>query len=325
VCYIPEAKTRNGKDHDIIKNNEQIFDFTPAAGRNLQAVFDEPAMTSDGGALLVRELLEQSALVKAVARIVASGHRTRSCKHPTEKILRQRIALICAGWFAADHSDALRHDPAMVLAAGGVPGDDTLASQPTVSRLENAVDTRMLLQIGYALVDDFVASRKKPPKAVVLDMDPAAIEVYGQQQLALFNAKEDGYCLMPFHVYDGLTGDLITTVIRPGKSPNAKEILAVVKRLVKRLKAAWPRTKLIFRADSTTPSMRSWTTYRRRAWTSSPHWRRTPRWRACSPMTSRQRSWPGTAHSALCAAMPAPTMPRAAGAAGSGGWSAGSS
>ncbi len=119
-----------------------------------------------------------------------------------------------------------------------------------MSRLENAVDVRALIRMGYAFIDQFMDSFEKVPKAVVLAMDPTAVHTYGDQQLTFFNAYEDEYCLMPFHVYDGITGKFITAVIRPGKTPSGKEILSLLKRIVKRLRSRWKNTHIIFRADS---------------------------------------------------------------------------
>lgn len=243
------------------KYSEQIFDFTPVNGRKVEAEFDEPAMTSDAGTLLLRELIASSPLVSDIAEILGDQRCQGRVTHSVEKILSQRIGQICSGYFHADDSDKLRDDPAMVLMSGGVPGEDALASQPTVSRLENRVDVRALLRIGYAFVDDYVRSfQGRRPKMVMLDMDPTAITVYGGQQLALFNGYEDEYCLMPFHVYDGLTGRLITTVVRPGKTPTAGEVLAVLKRIVKRLRRAWPKVQIALRADShhTKPEVMDW-------------------------------------------------------------------
>lgn len=243
------------------QNSEQIFKFTSAGRCEVEAVFDEPQVTSDAGVVLVRELLERSELLREMAAALADDRRAGSIRHPVLNILKQRVAQICCGYFKADDSDHLRHDPAMVLAAGGIPGQDALASQPTVSRLENRATARALLRIGYAFVDDYVRSfGGKQPTMVMLDMDPTAITVYGQQQLALFNGFEDEYCLMPFHVYDGVTGRLIATTIRPGKTPTDREILAILKRIVRRLRTIWPKVEIMFRADShhTKPRVMEW-------------------------------------------------------------------
>jgi hypothetical protein len=256
------AVTPNGKDRDISNPTLLPLDFTPVKGRNVQVVFDEPAVTSDAGALFVHQALVRSPLVAEIAAILDAEHdRKRSCKHPIINVLRQRIALICNGYFKADDSDKLRHDPAFVLAAGGIPGEDALASQPTVSRLENGLSPRVLLKIGRALVDDYLRSLAgAAPQMIVLDMDPTAITTYGTQQMSLFNAYEDEYCLMPFHVYDGVSGRLITAVMRPGKTPTSTEILCLLRRLVKRIRAAFPEVRITFRADShhTKPEVMAW-------------------------------------------------------------------
>ena len=129
-----------------------------------------------------------------------------------------------------------------------------------MTRLENAVTVRDLLKLGYAFVDQFIASYEQAPRLIVLDMDPTADAVHGQQQLALFNAYEDEYCFMPFHVYEGQSGKLIASVLRAGKSPTAKEILSVLKRIVRRVRAAWPEVEIVFRADShhTKPEVMDW-------------------------------------------------------------------
>ena len=146
------------------------------------------------------------------------------------------------------------------MTAGRLPEADALASQPTMSRLENRVSLKELLRIAYALVDQVIASFDRAPEAIVLDLDPTSDAVHGNQQMALFNAFEDEYCFMPFHLYDGLSGKLITTVLRPGKTPTDQEIISVLKRVVKRLRKAFPKTRLIFRADShnTKPAVMDW-------------------------------------------------------------------
>jgi hypothetical protein len=95
---------------------------------------------------------------------------------------------------------------------------------------------------------------------IVLDMDPTADHAHGHQQLSFFNAHEDEYCFMPFHVYEGLSGKYITSVLRAGKTPTAAEILSVLKRIVRRIRRAWPDVIIVFRGDGhhTKPQVMKW-------------------------------------------------------------------
>ena len=242
------------------KENQIPLPFTPLKNRKITAVFDEPLVSSDGGLMLIREALHETGIIGALAGALGDPRHPSYIDHTTEELLTQRIAQICCGYEDADDCDHLRDDPLFKITAGRLPEEDALASQPTMSRLENRVSAKELLRMGYALVDQFIASFDGAPEAIVLDMDPTAGHVHGRQQLALFNAYEDEYCFMPFHLYDGLSGKLITTVLRAGKTPTDREILAVLKRVVKRIRKAFPKTRLIFRADShhTKPAVMDW-------------------------------------------------------------------
>lgn len=239
--------------------NELVF--TTLKRKKVAAVFDDPSVTSDAGVLVLREIDKKMGLIKRLSQALNDSRRQTHIEHAQEDMLRQRIFQIACGYPDANDSDTLKADPAFKVAAGRDPlYDGDLASQPTISRLENTITTRDLLRLGYALMDDFVASYAHAPEAIVLDMDPTADTVYGHQQLALFNAYEDEYCFMPLHVYEGQTGKLITTILRPGKTPTAMEIISVLKRLVRRLRQAWPEVRIILRADShhTKPEVMDW-------------------------------------------------------------------
>jgi hypothetical protein len=242
------------------KENQILFPFTPLKGRKITAVFDEPMVSSDGGIVLLREALIETGIIRSLAEALHDPRHPSYVDHTLEEMLTQRVAQICCGYEDANDCDHLRDDPLFKLTTGRLPEADALASQPTMSRLENWVSVKELLRIAYALVDQFVASFDHTPEAIVLDLDPTADPVHGNQQLALFNAFEDEYCFMPFHLYDGLSGKLITTVLRPGKTPTDQEIISVLKRVVKRLRTAFPKTRLIFRADShhTKPAVMDW-------------------------------------------------------------------
>lgn len=242
------------------KEKQILFPFTALKGRKITAVFDEPMVSSDGGLILLREALIETGIIRSLAKALHDPRHPSYVDHPLEEMLTQRVTQICCGYEDANDCNSLRDDPLFKMTAGRLPEESALASQPTMSRLENQVSVKELLRTAYALIDQFVASFDTAPEAIVLDLDPTADAVHGTQQLALFNAFEDEYCFMPFHLYDGLSGKLITTVLRPGKTPTDQEIISVLKRVVQRLRKAFPKTRLIFRADShhTKPAVMDW-------------------------------------------------------------------
>lgn len=237
------------------------LEFTALNGKKITAVFDEPQVSSDGGVLLLREVDRHTGLMDRLAAVITDQRRSSHVAHQVAELLRQRTYQISCGYEDADDCDHLRADPALKTAVGRDPlTAHDLGSQPTMTRLENAVNTRDLLRLGYAFVDHFIASYSTPPEVIVLDMDPTVDHVHGQQQLALFNAYEDEHCFMPFHVYEGQTGRYITSVLRAGKTPTAQEIISVLKRIVRRIRKVWPEVRIIFRADShhTKPEVMRW-------------------------------------------------------------------
>jgi len=242
-------------------NNLILADFPSIKSKKVSVTFDEPQVTSDAGVLLLRQVDERLKLIATLARTIKDGRQAGKIDHALVEMLRQRIFQIACGYPDANDADRLRSDPAFKTAAGRDPQTDPdLASQPTLSRLENTVTTKDLLRIFYFFIDQFIASYATPPKRIILDMDPTADTVYGHQQLALFNAFEDEYCFMPFHVYEGRTGKFITAVLRPGKTPTAAEILALLKRIVRRVRRTWPKVRIVFRGDShhTKPEAMDW-------------------------------------------------------------------
>lgn len=231
------------------------LEFQAINGKRLSVSFDEPEMTSDAGLLAVSQFEKEMGLIQRLAGCVRD--RRLNPEHGMEALIGQRVHQILSGNPDGNDSDRLRNDVGLQSAVGR---ECALASQPTMSRLDNSVGHKDLIRMAYALGDVFLESFEKAPKMIVIDMDPTAHLVYGRQQLGLFNTHVGDTCLMPFHVYDGLTGRLITTVIRAGKTPNAGEIIALLKRIVKQIRNRFPDTVLMFRADShhTKPSVMDW-------------------------------------------------------------------
>jgi hypothetical protein len=237
------------------------IEFAPLKGKKITALFDEPRVSSDGGVLYMREVDQQIGLMDRLVEAIDDPRRQTHIDHTLPELLRQRTYQISCGYEDADDCDHLRADPALKTAVGRDPQDDPdLGSQPTMTRLENAVTRRDLLRLGYAFIDHFIASYETRPELIVLDMDPTADHAHGHQQLTFFNAYEDEYCFMPFHVYEGLSGKYITSVLRAGKTPTAAEILSVLKRIVRRIRRTWPEVRIVFRADShhTKPAVMTW-------------------------------------------------------------------
>jgi Transposase DDE domain group 1 len=227
------------------------FSLPSICQRKVTAAFDGGRISSDGGVLLLAGADKQIGLIDTLAAIIPDYRDPNLITHTLSDILRARIFAIACGYPDGDDLDDLRKDPAFKLACGRLPesGDD-LASQPTLSRWENAPDLRTLIRLTQAMVDLWCNSYRRPPKAITLDIDDTADTVHGHQQLSLFNAHYDERCFMPVHVYDADTGHCVLTILRPGKTPDGKEVRAHLRRLVRRIRRHWPRTRITIRGDS---------------------------------------------------------------------------
>jgi hypothetical protein len=160
------------------------------------------------------------------------------------------VLQIAAGYEDANDANTLRHAPIFKLLLDRLPETGApVASQPTISRFENRVSRTELYRMALVLVDQFLAAYVRPPKLIVLDFDDTEDPVHGGQDQARYDGYYGGYCFLPLHLYEGLSGRLITTIFKAKRFTGA-QMLAVLTRLVKRLRQAWPHTLLIFRGDS---------------------------------------------------------------------------
>lgn len=231
-------------------NSPDLLNFNPMGTTRVQAVFDEPELSSDGGALLIREASELNGVVEMMVSCLHDDRDQVYVKHMLKDLLSQRVTQICHGHEDANDCNLLKNDAAFKVAVGRHPDGEDLASQPTMTRLENSIGRRELLRLFNGFVEHFLDSYEKAPEIICIDMDPTPNRIYGGQQLGLFNSHYDEHCLMPFHVYEGITGRLIATVVRPGKTPAKEEILGLLRRIVRRIRKRFPKTVIVFRADS---------------------------------------------------------------------------
>jgi hypothetical protein len=230
---------------------KQLLLFKDISGKKIQADFNGGEISSDAGLLFLREVEDRIGLIRRMADSLRDRRHLGYVKHQYLELLKQRVFQIACGYEDGNDSNDLREDPIMKMACERLPfGDPALASQPTISRFENSISRTELYRIAEVLVDNFIQSYKQPPEGILLDIDDTGDLTHGQQQLALFNAFHRDHCYMPIHLYEGKSGKLITTVLRPGKRPAGKQIVSILKRVVKKTRLAWPDVGLLLRADS---------------------------------------------------------------------------
>ncbi|VAW14917.1 Mobile element protein, partial [hydrothermal vent metagenome] len=168
--------------------------------------------------------------------------------HSQAAMIRARIFAIACGYEDCADIDELRHDPAFKMACERLPDSGpALASQPTLSRLENAPSWRGLARMGLSLIDMFCDSFRSVPGHIVLDIDDTTDRTHGGQQLSLFNTHAGGYCFQPIHIYDAATGKPVCFVLRSGKRPSGEEAAQVLRHVIRRIRRNWPRIKITVR------------------------------------------------------------------------------
>ena len=234
------------------KHTQEILRFHPVDGKTVRADFDGGALSSDFGTLLLRETAIRSGLISRLLSAIRDKRHQSYIDHPMQDLLMQRILQMACGYQDANDSNQLRKDPMFKLAAGRSPLDEEqhLASAPTFTRLGQSLSRRDIYNLAYAFAEHFVSSYKKPPKLAVIDLDHTSSLTYGAQQYSLFNTKYGNTCYLPLLIFEGLSGKLITAILRPGKTPTGQENAAIVKRLLTLIRKSWPKTHLVVRGDS---------------------------------------------------------------------------
>ncbi|MDQ6670680.1 MAG: IS1380 family transposase [Chloroflexota bacterium] len=228
----------------------------------LTAAFDAGRLTSDGGLVWLGEADQSLGVCEALAACIPDWRRG-AVLHSLPTLVRQRIFQIACGY--ADQNDAttLRSDPLLKAVCGRLPesGAD-LASQPTLSRLENAVDRHACEAMAEALVALYIRERQRSgaPSHLVLDIDGTDDPIHGNQEGGAYHGFYREHIYHPVLVFDGQTDQLITAVLRPGRCHESRFVVLILRRLLKRLRAAWPQVTIELRADSgfAVPRLYAW-------------------------------------------------------------------
>jgi hypothetical protein len=218
----------------------------------LEVKFSQLDLSSDAGLLLVRQSEEQLKICERLAACLTDEREQAKVKHPLSQLISQRVYQIAAGYEDANDSNHLRHDPIFKIACDKVPlpGEELLASQPTMSRLENQVNKKEIKAIRSFFIDQFLQSYSKPPKEILLDIDGWDALTHGHQQLSLFNGYYGHHIYFPVLINEAATGYPLVLQLRAGNSHSGKGVAGILRWLFWRLRKAIPGVKIILRGDA---------------------------------------------------------------------------
>ena len=224
----------------------------------IQVLFDESQMSSDGGGLLLTAVDEQLGLTEALAACLRDGRQAGKVKHSLKEAMRQRVFGIALGYPDANDAAALADDPIHKLMLGRDPiQGERLASQPTISRMENGVGRAELLQMGKALVNTVLGRHKRrlgrKAKKIILDFDPTDDRTYGQQEFSFFHGYYDSYCYLPLvgtiQFNNEKKQHLLCSVLRPGNVCAHEGFVAIAGRIIDQVRALFPKAGIVVRLD----------------------------------------------------------------------------
>lgn len=219
-------------------------------------------LTSDGGLPWLADADARLSLTAALAAVIPDW-RARRGHHDLQTLLAQRIYQIACGYEDQNDADHLRTDPLLKHVCGRLPvtGAD-LASQPTFSRLENAVGPRTCYRLAQALGQVYLRERARrgTPTHLVLDLDSTDDPTHGEQEGSAYHGYYQRHMYHPLLVFDGTTNQLITAVLRPGTVHASHGALSILKRIVAAIRSHWPEVTLEIRADSgfAIPALYAW-------------------------------------------------------------------
>ena len=226
------------------------FDLPSVRRKKLTVDFAGGNQSSDAGLLLLREAERKLGVCRRLAAAMPDRRDPDRIRHAMFEMVMARVSAIACGHEDAIDLDRLRHDPLMKLAVGRGPDSGApLASQSTISRLENAPSKTEAARLAASLLDQF-GTTVKPGEQEILDIDDTFCAAHGGQQLAFWNAHHDERGFASMHIYHVASSTPVATILRPARTPKGTEVRTVVKHVTKRLRRHWPDTRIVWRGDS---------------------------------------------------------------------------
>lgn len=235
--------------------SQESFRFASHFSRRVEAGFTAGQVSSDGGALLLREVEGRINLVGRLAGCFTDKRNPERIEHTVAEMLGQRIYGLALGYEDLNDHEQLRSDPLLALLSGKRELDEPLAGKSTLNRLELVGRTGRYHKIGYSseaidrlLADLYIESHGTMPERIVLDLDATDIPLYGHQPERFFHGYYDSYCYLPLYIFAG--DQLLCARLRPANQDAAAGSLAEVERIVGQLRQRWPGVQIVLRADS---------------------------------------------------------------------------
>jgi len=232
--------------------------FPDIFDRPVVAKFDQRQGSSDGGAILLKSAERRLGLTSVLAAGLRDDRQPGKVQHELRELITQRVMAIALGYEDANDAARLAGDPIHKLLVGRDPvADEDLASQPTLSRFENAPDRKELLRMTEALADCVIARHRERLHSrahrITIDMDPTDDPTHGQQQFTFFNRHYDSYCYLPMVCFLTFNEEaeqyLVAAVLRPGNAPGSAGAIGILRRLIARVSDAFPKAKIRVRLD----------------------------------------------------------------------------
>jgi len=232
--------------------------FPDLFAKPVWASFDREHGSSDGGAVLLAAAERPLGLMARLVDAVRDDRQSAKVRHELGELLRQRIFAIACGYPDGNDAARLADDPIHKLLVGRDPvAGAPLGSQPTMSRFENSVGPRDLLRLGEAIADTVIERHRRRlrgrARLLTLDLDPTDDPTHGAQQLSFFNGHYHTWCYLPvlgfLRFNDEPEQYLVAAVLRPGNAPAKAGAVALLRRLLPRLRHAFPRARFRVRLD----------------------------------------------------------------------------
>jgi hypothetical protein len=228
------------------------FPYDFYSHRPLVVRFSDLELSSDAGILLARQAEQQQQVCQGIAECIEEWRDPHRITHSLHQLVSQRVYQLVGGYEDANDSNQLRHDPIYKLACERLPvaQQEHLASQPTMTRLENHVSKSEVSRMRSRMVDNFVKQYAQAPDEIVLDIDGWDDPTHGQQQLSCFHGYYGQHMYFPVLINEATSGYPLVLQLRAGNSHPGKGVAGLLRWLFWRLKRAFPGARLVLRADA---------------------------------------------------------------------------